>query len=291
MTSSLPSDPTRTTCEERTDELIRKIKAISSASLNSKATYESRESTSTSSKDTNTSKLFPVLEKTSPSDTPPTSPIQIIYCAKTHPRSLSPPPKCLVTTFPCPPEIPFPNETKIVRPPQSPKTSNFPVSLNPIKLTLTIDANKELVDEVGTAEPRARGRGKRRRESLCEIQRTFPTRILLRAPPSSTRTRSDEHLYETEDSLPRKITVKLASLSVSKSGLSKCYLPKWLEELPEKYETTFYLESALEYRVFHADHPHLQDHFTSLAYPRLQAKMKHLVRNEVEWESLRTLWS
>jgi len=167
--------------------------------------------------------------------------------------------------------------------------------LNPIEPTLptaTIETNKEPVDEVGTAQSRIRGRAKRRRESLCEIQRTFPTRILLRATPPSTQTQSDEHLYETEgSSSPRKITVKLASLSVSKSGLNKCSLPKWLEELPETYETTFHLESALEYRIFHADHPRLQDHFTSLAFPRLNGKMKDLVRNEVDWESLRTLWS
>ena len=41
------------------------------------------------------------------------SPITIIYSAATHQRSRSPPPKGLKPTFPCPPKIEIPRETKI----------------------------------------------------------------------------------------------------------------------------------------------------------------------------------
>jgi hypothetical protein len=49
-------------------------------------------------------------------ETAPYSPIFIIYSAETHQCRRSPPPKGLLPTFPCPPEIELPRETKISLP-------------------------------------------------------------------------------------------------------------------------------------------------------------------------------
>ena len=116
MTSATTSQPTTpATCEERTEELVRKIKAISSNSSNSKTNGSPESPSTSSSKDPSPPKSHPPgRSATPPSDAHSSVPgIEIVYSAKVHPRSPSPPPKSLARTFPCPPEIPLPNETKI----------------------------------------------------------------------------------------------------------------------------------------------------------------------------------
>src|SRR5436190_1327576 len=97
------------TCETRTEELIRKIQELNS---NLQSIRTAPEPSSASSKDIIASKETP-HDFTSPtSSTQASSLIQIIYSHKmpvTGSRSPSPPPKLLTGTFPCPPEIPFPN--------------------------------------------------------------------------------------------------------------------------------------------------------------------------------------
>jgi hypothetical protein len=113
--------------QQNTEELIRKIKAISSTSLNLKDrpaadTKPSSEPSKRSVSSTQTS-----LRPKSPRSHSPKSPkIRIIYSVKTHQRLPSPPPSCLKRTFPCPPEIYFPNETKIQLPKRAPAKSVFP---------------------------------------------------------------------------------------------------------------------------------------------------------------------
>jgi hypothetical protein len=102
------------------------------------------------------------------------------------------------------------------------------------------------------------------------------------------QTLSHEHLHDTEGS--GKITVKLSSLSMSTPESQDESIPKWLQSLPLEYETPFRLDSALDYRVLHADHPRLQDQFTT-ADSRLYGEIRHMVQKEVNWEGLRTLWN
>lgn len=101
--------------QQCTKALIRKIKAISSTSLSLKDHSAPRNrSSSKPLKKPVSSNQTPLQHKSPPSDTGLSTPkIQIIYSAKTHKGLPSPPPKSLTWTFPCPPEIDFPNETKL----------------------------------------------------------------------------------------------------------------------------------------------------------------------------------
>jgi hypothetical protein len=111
--------------EQRTEELIRKIKAISSTSSNLKnSSPAGTRPSSKSSKRPTSSNRTPLQPKSPPK-------IQIIYSAKTDRRSpsppSSPPPKNLVWRFPCPPEIDFPNATRIQLPKSVPVKNIFPL--------------------------------------------------------------------------------------------------------------------------------------------------------------------
>jgi hypothetical protein len=306
MTSAIAFQPTTTaTCEERTEELVRKIKGLSFSSSNSKTNGSPESPSASFSKDPKSHP--PVRSATPPSDEHSSPPgMEIVYSAKVHPRSPSPPPKSLARTFPCPPEIPFPNETKI--------TSNFVRNtrasgncadgifvVKETKHMLTDDA--ALPPELDTNilqhfEGRMRSRARRGRGNLWTPPRAAaPTRILTHPSAPLPQTRPEEPTTNQDGWDTSNIVVKLSqiSLSVLDEPIKPKHeyygsIPAWLESLPDEYESAFRLDSALNHRVSYANHPRLEDQFTTPAFTRFSDKIKKFVRNEVEWEGLREKW-
>jgi hypothetical protein len=311
MTSAIASQPTTpTSCEERTEELVRKIKALSTIASNSKPNSSPESPSTSSSKDLSSLPSYPPVRPATPPSDPRSPPgIEIVYCAKVHPRSHSPPPKSLARTFPCPPEIPFPNETKI--------TSNFVhntntrTSANSADPNSAVDAAKpSLTDDAVLSEVetnivspfggRIKCRARRGRGNLWTPPRTTaPTKIIARPTTPLPQTRPMDPITDNDGWDISSIEVKLSQISLSiwdEQKLSKheyyASIPVWLESLPDKYESgAFHLDSALNHGVSDANHPRLQDQFTTSAFNRFNDKITQFVRNEVDWESLRGKWN
>ena len=129
---------------------------------------------------------------------------------------------------------------------------------------------------------------------------------LLPQPESVTRpsaplpqTRPAEPTTDNDGWDTSSIAVKLSQISLSVWDEPINYpkheyyasIPAWLESLPDKYESAFPLDSALNHRVSDANHPRLQDQFTTSAFNRFNEKITEFVRNEVDWEGLREKWN
>ena len=309
MTSSTASHPTTPTCEERTEELVRKIKALSyySPSLKTNSRPESPSTSSSDDRSSSTSPPLSVRPATPPLDAHSSPGIEIVYSAKVHPRSPSPPPKSLARTFPCPPEIPLQNESKI--------TSDFVRNPNAFVCGKSADANS-VVDETkplltGDAAPlevetniaqrcegRTNSRARRGRGNLWTPPRTDIPNGIVRPSTPSRQTRPVEPSPDKDGWDISDIEVKLSQISLSvfdkpEESKHEYYgsIPVWLESLPEKYESAFHLDAALDHRVSDVNHSRLQDEFTAPAFNRFNDKVRRFVRNEVDWEGLREKWN
>lgn len=299
MTSAITSQPTTpATCEERTDELVRKIKAISFSPSNSKTNGSPESPSASSSVDPSSSKSHrPVRPATPPSvahSCPPE--IEIVYSAKVHPRSPSPPPKSLARTFPCPPEIPLPNETKLTS--GFVRNTNNRVFGNPVDANSVVDVNKPLLTadaappqvDTNVAQPfegRTRSHARRGRGNLWIPPRTTaPTRILTRPSTPLPQTRPIEPDNDGWDTSSIEVKLSQISLSVFDEPTKSKHeyygsIPTWLLSLPDEYEPAFRLDSALN-RVSRANHHRLQDQFTTPAFNRFNDKL----RNSSEMKSI-----
>lgn len=298
MTSPPPSTSTPATCEERTEELVRKIKEISSSSSKPSTNNGSQASTS---KDGSSLKQTPIRPKSPASDTRPTFPIEIIYSAKTHRRSPSPPPKSLARTFPCPPEISFPNETKIISQGLSPRTKNISLpqnSIHAVPAIPIIEKNEDLEPGLTASKEtqakvyelsklRTRGRAKRGKGNLWTPPKTTPTRILARPSTSSIQTEKAENLPKPDNSGASKAAITLANRF---KPTRKIAIPEWLRNVPEG-DNNSNIASALDHGVCDADDPRLEDAFTLVEMEKFQARMKQIYLNEHDWESIRAIWN
>src|SRR5277367_875703 len=128
LTSSQPS--ISSTRDQRIEAVLLKIKSIGSSPTapplptpkvepapSAKYVIPSRRTPSPPPPQVPDKYLIPSRRTPSPPpqvpETATHSPMLIIYSAETHQCRWSPPPKGLLPTFPCPPEIKLPRETKI----------------------------------------------------------------------------------------------------------------------------------------------------------------------------------
>ena len=233
-----------------------------------------------------------------PSTTPlsPASPIDVIYSTKTDKRSFSPPPKSLRTSFPSPPLVLLPNESKI-SPPVNVEDSGASSKVI-VKLPVNVE-NKPSIDplcvgfssrvEVSTNSPdrdsspahsgrsHRRGRSRRSHGKLYTPPDLCPRRTLT---PTTSTNKNTANLPNITF-LTRKESEPRNTISEDKVAVRRT---KFLQD------EVFRIESALEHRVCYSQDPRLEDDFTGLGYARLHRRVCARLVYQVDWGSLWFLW-
>jgi hypothetical protein len=178
-------------------------------------------------------------------------PIKIIWDAKIH-GCPPPSPSNLKPFFPCPPDIDIPGsrQTKL-SPPHSPKgkpRSSFPISLPPSSPKCADPLRNPHLDQ-----GRVLG-------DLLNLANVGPSRLAAPIPSPQT--------CFVEPWMDEKNGPIVVNLTGNKP------IPDWLRDLPDPCDETsdtFDLNSALEHGVCSADHPLLQDVFTTALCDKLRS--------------------